>query len=149
MPGDPRDDVEAFARVAVTLSAAREDRPEVLAALGLTEEDWEALEDAWEVRLEEAELAEGEDGMIPALVTAHAEAFAAAQAERARGADEAALPFDRFVGLTRAMRRGGRLDEVLAAERVSLEVYLRAHAHWTRAILADPSLRRAFDEGLR
>ncbi len=150
--GDPRDDLEVFARVAVELAAAREDREQRLARLGLDEDAWEAIEEAWDARLAEAEDAEGPDGDIPALVAAHAQAFADAQGGRARtaatSADAGGVPFERFVALTRAMQRGGRLDEVLAAERTSLETYLAAHAHWTRRMLEDPALHRAFQQAL-
>jgi len=135
-------DVVAYATLAARLAQAGEDREAVLAAHGLDEESWEAIDDAWQERLAEDE-DEDQNG-VPVLVAAYAEAFAAAQ----RGGAKEELPFERYVEVASAMKRGGDLANVLGRFRISLPDFLRAHQHWTAQMLEDEELARRFRKSI-
>jgi hypothetical protein len=69
---DLSNDLEAYAALAVALADPRGDRAALLAAHGLDEEAWEAIDDAWQARVSEAgaegDLAEGVPPFIAASV---------------------------------------------------------------------------------
>ncbi len=131
-------DVAAYAALSAELADPRVDRAALLAARGLDEDGWDALDEAWQARLSEAD--EGDGDEVPPLIAAHAEAFARAQRARAG----AALPFDRFAEAVRELRRGTDLSTALKRLDLSLEAYLAAQAHWTREMLADEALAERF-----
>jgi hypothetical protein len=140
------DDLEAYASLAAELSDPRVDRAAALAARGLDEDRWDAIDDAWQARLSEADAAGAEeDDGVPALVVAHAEAFARAQ--RARVQD--VLPFERFVEAARAFTRGEDLAAALKRLELTLDAYLRAQAHWTAEMIADDALAERFRQAIR
>jgi hypothetical protein len=142
---DLADDLDAYVTLAAELADRRVDRDAALAAAGLTDDDWEAIDDAWQARLSAAEAeAEGSDG-IPPLVAAHAEAFARAQRARAGGV----LPFERFATAARELRRGGDLSSTLRRLDLTLATYLAAQAHWTARMLEDEELARRFEHAIR
>jgi hypothetical protein len=129
----------------VALADPRGDRAALLAAHGLDEEAWEAIDDAWQARLSEAgaegDLAQG----VPPLIAAYAEAFARAQ--RARAQHE--VSFERFVEAARAMARGTDMATVLERLGLTLEDLLRAQQRWTAAMLADDALAERFRRAMR
>jgi hypothetical protein len=138
-------DLESYATLAVELSDPRVDRAAALAARGLDEDAWEALDDAWQARLSAAdEDGDDEDG-IPALVAAHAEAFARAQRARVREV----LPFERFVAAARELGRGGDLASTLRRLDLTLDAYLTAQSHWTARLLEDEELAARFDDAMK
>lgn len=136
-------DVEAFATLAAQLADPGADRAAILAAHALDEEQWEALDDAWQARLSEAD--EGEDEGVPPLMAAYAEAFARAQRARARSE----LPFDRFLEAARAMKRGTDMTTVLKRLGMTLSEYLNAQQRWTAAMLEDEDLAARFQQAMR
>lgn len=136
-------DVEAFATLAAQLAEPGADRAAILAAHGLDEERWEALDDAWQARLSEAD--EGEDEGVPPLMAAYAEAFARAQ--RARAKSE--LPFDRFLEAARAMKRGTDMTTALKRLGMTLSEYLNAQQRWTAAMLEDEDLAARFQQAMK
>jgi hypothetical protein len=140
---DLRNDLEAYATLAAELADPRVDRRAVLAARGLDEDAWEALDDAWQARLEAADAAD-DDG-VPPLIAAHAEAFARAQ--RARVGE--ILPFERFVAAARELRRGGDLASTLRRLELTLDTYLAAQGHWTARLLEDEELSARFDRAMK
>lgn len=146
MRGDPATDLDLYAALALSLSDGTVDRVALLAAHGLDEERWAIVEDTWHTRLSEADAGDPveDDGEVPALVTAFADAFA--RAERARAS---VLPFDRFVEVTREMRRGVAMQNVLERVGVRLDVFLASQHHWTGRMLEDESLAERFRRGLR
>jgi hypothetical protein len=142
---DLRTDLHAYVALAAELSDARVDRGAALAARGMDEDDWEAIDDAWQTRLSEAE-AEGAAGSdIPPLVAAHAEAFSRAQLSRTREV----LPFERFVIAARELGRGGDLASTLRRLDLTLDTYLAAQAHWTARMLEDEELSARFERALQ
>jgi hypothetical protein len=140
---DLRNDLEAYATLAAELADPRVDRRAVLLARGLDEDAWEALDDAWQARLEAADAAD-DDG-VPPLIAAHAEAFARAQ--RARVGE--ILPFERFVAAARELRRGGDLASTLRRLELTLDTYLAAQGHWTARLLEDEELSDRFDRAMK
>ncbi|MEJ7731836.1 MAG: hypothetical protein WKG00_21830 [Polyangiaceae bacterium] len=148
---DPRLDLDAWVELSVELSDPVVDRASVLRARGLDEDAWEALDDAWQQRLSDADAhleADGgdPDAGVPALVAAHAEAFVRAQAARTQGPP---LDFAAFVELTRAIERQPDISAVLRRFQLTLQQLLRSQAHWTKRMLEDPELARRFDEARR
>ena len=135
---DLASDVEAYAALSAELADPRVDRAALLAARGLDEAAWDALDEAWQARIEEAD--EGDGDGIPPLVAAHAEAFARAQRARAG----AVLPFERFAQAARELGRGTDLATALKRLDLTLDAYLAAQAHWTREMLADEALAARF-----
>ncbi|APR79220.1 Hypothetical protein A7982_04567 [Minicystis rosea] len=137
--------MEAYATLAAELSDPRVDRSAVLAEHGLDEDAWEVIDDTWQARLSEADDAEADDDRVPALIAAHAEAFARAQRARVREV----LPFDRFVTAARELRKGGDLASTLRRLELTLDTYLAAQAHWTQRLLEDEELAARFDRAMR
>jgi hypothetical protein len=148
---DPHLDLDAWVELSVELSDPAVDRTAALRARGLDEDAWEALDDAWQQRLSDADAhldAGGgdPDGAVPPLVAVHAEAFARAQAARTQGPP---LDFAAFVELTRAIERRPDIAAILRRFQVTLQQLLHSQAHWTKRMLEDPELARRFDEARR
>ncbi|WP_437282031.1 hypothetical protein WME90_16160 [Sorangium sp. So ce375] len=139
------DDVEAYATLAAQLADPSADRAALLAEHGLDEAGWEALDDAWQARLSEADDEDGEDVGVPPLVVAFAEAFARAQ--RARAKSE--LSFERFLEAARELKRGTDMATVLSRLDLTLEDYLGAQQRWTAAMLEDEALMAQFQRAMR
>jgi hypothetical protein len=137
---DLSQDVAAYAALAAALSDPNADREALLAAHGLDEDTWDALDEAWQDRLSEADAGDDETEGVPALVAAYAEAFARAHTARARSE----LPFERFLEAARAMRRGVDMTTVLKRLDLTLEDFLSAERRWTQAMLADEALAARF-----
>lgn len=142
--GALEDDVVAFAALAARVAAAGSSRDEVLAAHGMTEERWEALERRWQERLDQATDAQGDADGAPPLVVAYAEAFSRAQ--RSGGAP--VLPFDAYLDVARALQQERDAAGALQRRGVSLGAYLSAHEHWTKAMLEDAELASRFERAL-
>lgn len=141
----PDVDVVAYARLSVALAQPDADREAILADHGLDEDGWQRIDDAWTERLAQADEAHGDRDGVPPLVLAHANAFAAAQRERAG----ALLTFDRYVEITRALQRGRDIAAVLERFSIDLATYLNTHQHFTLALATDPELAAAFRRGMR
>jgi hypothetical protein len=137
---DP-DDLESYVRLALQLADAEADRAALLAAAGLDEAAWEAFEQAWLERLSAAEEAHGDADGVPALVLAHAETWARVQRERAAGV---ALPFERYVEITRLLGAGRDVGQVLPRYGLDLASYLQAHRYWTERMAVDRELAHRF-----
>jgi hypothetical protein len=136
-------DVEAYAALAAALTAPGAARAALLAAHGLDEDGWEALDDAWQARFSEAE---DDDALgVPALLGAYAEAFSRAQL----GLSPGLLSFERFLEAAREMRRGNDMATVLKRLDLTLESYLQAQAHWTARMLHDEELAAKFQRVMR
>jgi glyoxylase-like metal-dependent hydrolase (beta-lactamase superfamily II) len=140
---DLEGDVRAYATLAARLARDPARRAELLAAHGLDEDRWEALDDAWQARLDRA--ADSDEDGVPALVAAHAEAFADAQ----RGAGADVLPFERYVEAARELRRGHDMTTALKRLSVTFDQLMRAQRHWTAAMLSDPALAARFQRAVR
>ena len=139
-------ELEAYAALAAALAAPGADRAALLAEHGLDEEGWDALDDAWQARLSEADSDEVDDTLgVPKLLAAYAEAFSRAQ----RGLSPGLLSFERFLEAAREMMRGTDMATVLKRLGLSLEEYLRGQAHWTARMLEDGDLAARFRQAMR
>lgn len=138
-------DVVEYARLAAALAQAGDRREAVLAEHGLDEESYDALEDTWLARLARAEEEHGDQPGVPALVAAHAEAFA--NALRREG--NAVLSFERYAEVTRAVARGADVANVLERFCISLAAYLQAHQHWTLRLSSDAELAERWQRLMR
>lgn len=137
-------DVEAYAALAARLATIEDEaeRARVLSAVGLDEDGWDALDDAWQERLSASP---DEGDRVPELLERFAGAFARAQ----RPAEEVEpLPFERFVEATRELRRGVDMSTALDRLGLDLGTYLAAQAHWTRRMLADAQLAARFRDAM-
>lgn len=130
---DVEHDIVAYARLAAALAAEPVARAELLAARGLDEARWAAIDDAWQARLSAA-MDEATDG-VPPLVAAYADAFARAQREAA-----AVLPLERFIAVLFELRRGREAAAVLAEHGITLAELLRASEHWSRRAASDAAV---------
>lgn len=142
---DPSQDVEVYAALAARLADPGADRAALLAEHGLDEAGWEALDDAWQARIEEADEDDGEEVGVPPLVAAFAETFARVQ----RGRAKSELSFERFLEAARAMKRGTDMATVLSRLDLTLEDYLSAQQRWTAAMLEDDELMAQFQRAMR
>lgn len=133
-------DVAEYAELAAALAEPTADRAGVLAARGLDEQGWAALDDHFQDRISRA-MSEDEAG-VPPLVAAYADAFARARA--ALQQDRAVISIERFADATREIRRRGDPLPALAHVGVTLDEFLRANEHWTRRMLEDPALLSRF-----
>ncbi|WP_437593396.1 hypothetical protein [Sorangium sp. So ce1000] len=147
MKDPPRgvDDVEGYATLSARLADPSADRAALLAAHGLDEDSWEALDDAWQARLSEADEDDDEEVGVPPLVAAFAETFARVQRARSKGE----LSFERFLEAARAMKRGTDMATVLSRLDLTLEDYLSAQQRWTAAMLEDEALMARFQRAMR
>lgn len=135
-------DLEAYATLAAGLADPAADRRSLLAAHGLDEAGWEALDEAWQTRIFAAE---DDDAGVPALLAAYSAAFARAQQARAHRE----IPFERFLEATLALRRGTDMTTLLARLELSLDELLAAQARWTAAMLADEALAARFERAVQ
>jgi len=135
---DHRDDLDAYASLAVELSDPDEDRDALLAGHGLDEDGWQVLEEHWTAKLEADERAFGDADGVPPLLAAYGEAFSRAQARRAGDI----IPFERYAQITRELARGREVPAVLKRHSVSLSTYLHSHHHWTIKLANDGELAR-------
>lgn len=147
---DPRHlletDVRAYATLTVRLAQPDADRPAILTEHGLDEDTWDALDDAWQARLSAAVDEMGDAETVPLLVKEHADAFAAAQAERV--SPGAPLTFERFVEITHELQRGQDVQHVLKRNQTTLHDYLRAEQHWLRVMMDDATLQARFHRAM-
>lgn len=135
-------DLSTYATVMAELAAAGADRAAVLASHDLDERRWDAVDAAWQQTLSAA-LDADEDG-VPALVSEHAAAYAAAQRALAPPISLAQL-----AQVTRLLGASGDLRASLAKAGVALDAYLRGSEHWTRQIVEDPETERVYRDALR
>ena len=133
-------DIRAYAALVAALATADRPRAAVLAAQGLDEAGWEALDDLHQARLSRA-LDDDGDG-VPPLVAAYAEAFAAARARSTRAAT--LLSIERFGDATREIQRTGDPTAALARLGITLDDFLRANEHWTARMVTDAELLQRF-----
>jgi hypothetical protein len=140
---DAEINLDAYARLTVALGRAGARRDEALAAHGLDEARWQAIDDAWQARLSEALEIVGDDATVPPLIDAYSRAM-----ERAQSAESSIMTFERFVQATRAARSGGELAKSLERLGVTIDDYLRANRHYTLAMTEDDALAERFRRSL-
>jgi hypothetical protein len=141
-PHEAEINLDAYARITVALRRAGLARDPALAAYGLDEARWQAIDDVWQARLSAA-IEEGTDD-VP--VSPFLEQFARAM-DRAESDDSQVMSFERFVEATRIVRRGGDVGRGLERLGVTVDSYLQANRHFMQRMAKDDelaaSLRRA------
>ena len=133
-------DIRAYATLVATLAAGDRPRAAILAAQGLDEAGWEALDAFHQEQLSRA-IDDDRDG-VPPLIAAYAEAFAAARARSTRAAT--LLSIERFGDAMREIQRTGDPTGALARLGISLDDFLRANEHWTARMMTDTDLLQRF-----
>jgi hypothetical protein len=137
--------VEAYATILATLARPDADRERILATHGLTEEEWDAIDEEWQTKLSEATAADlGENEVIPPLVADFAQAFAKAQAAQAGGG---VLSFEKYVEAARALSQPEPMA-ALQAVGVTFAQFVKAQQHWLQAISEDEALREKLERAL-
>ena len=137
-------DIRAYAALVAALAEDEgRAREQILRDHGFDEESWTRTDDAWQARLSSA--IEGDSEGVPELVAAYASAFAQA---RAASAGTTILTIERFAEATREIQRRGDPATALAYLGITLADFLKANEHWTRRMIADPSLLERFQRGL-
>lgn len=131
--------LEAYAALLAELTLGREPREAILARWALDEASWEAIDREMQAVLD-VEAAEGED--VPEPVRRFSSAFETALGE----ATTAEMPFEAYRVLTHRFRRGEDAAALAQSGLLDLGRYLRAHRYWVKAMLADDTLRRRFED---
>jgi hypothetical protein len=135
--------LDEYVRITLALAGAGSQRAELLAKAGLTEDEWQAIDDAWQQRIDEATDAIDDSGGFPPLLAEYALAMDRAQTDQG-----SALPFERFVQATLALRAAGDVAGVLRRLGLTMDEYMRASRHWTKRMIGDEELARAFRRAL-
>lgn len=130
--------VEDYARFKARLDRGETPREAVLAAAGLDEEEWEALDERWQLTLSEA-MAADEPGEA---LTRFSIAYAAAQGELATP-----ITLEQLAQATRLIGVHGDLGVVLDGLGLKLADYLHGQQHWMKRMTLDPGMAARF-EGL-
>lgn len=142
-PHDAEINLDAYARIMVALGRAGTARAQVLAAHGLEEDRWQAIDDAWQARLSEA-IDEGtEEVPVPPFI----EQFARAMDQR-QSDDSQVMSLERFVEATRVVSRGGDVTKSLEAVGLTVDAYLQANRHWMQRMAQDDDLAATFRQKL-
>jgi hypothetical protein len=128
-------DLERYAEIAAALANA-DDRARVFADHGITEDQWEIIDEVWQSRLSEALESFDEDG-VPELVASFSTAYDRAKAKHA---DVEPMPLDQFAELTRAIQRSQNIPHTLTTHGVTFAQYTRANQYWMARIAKDPAL---------
>jgi hypothetical protein len=135
--------IEEYATVLAELTSGLEPRAVVLARWSLSEEAWETLDTEKQRELDQApEPTQGSGGDVPDVVRRFAAAFGAAL-ESSRAVE---MDFESYRHLTKRLQAGADAKHLTETGALDLGVYLRAHRHWVQRMLADPLLRRRFEE---
>ncbi len=142
-PHEAEINLDAYARLTVALGRAGAARHSVLAAHGLDEARWEAIDDAWQARLSEAMDQITEDQPVPPFL----EQFSRAM-DRAQSDDTQVLSFERYVEGTLALRAGGDVSRALERLGLTMDEYLHAHRYWMRRMASDDELAARFQRAL-
>lgn len=131
---EPKLDLDTYARLLAKFATDNSMRESLLQTHALSEDEWEEVDEYWQDRL--GEDPEDEEQVSP-LMARFSQIFTETQLQLA-GVE---LALDRYVEILRQMQSGRELHKVLAEERVALNDYLKAHAHWTRRSLESDEVR--------
>jgi hypothetical protein len=134
--------IEAYAQVMAELASAGDARAAALARHGLDEARWEAIDARWQAEISAA--LDADDDGIPAILSAYAAAYEAAQRALAPP-----ISIEQFARVTRLLQASGDVRASLAKVGVTLADYVRGSEHWSRRLAGDEELERRFQEALR
>lgn len=138
-PHEAEINLDAYARLTVALARAGEKRDAVLAAHGLDEDRWQAIDDLWQARLSDAMDQGTDERPIPPFL----EAFSRAM-DRAQSDDSMVIPLERFAEATRAVRRGVEVTRTLERLGLTPDDYVRASHYWMQRMAQDDELAETF-----
>ncbi len=138
------EDIEAYAAVAAALADPSGDRTATLAAHGLDEDRWEALDNAWQARISADEDAGGDK--VPALLSAYSDALVRAQRARQKAA---VLSFEKFIELVHALRYGGDVTATLQRFGVTFPSLMASQQHWLEEMKKDDALAKRWQRAMR
>jgi hypothetical protein len=142
-PHEAEINLDAYARITVALGRAGDRRAAVLAAHGLDEARWQAIDDAWQARLSDAMDQTSDEVPVPPFLAQFSHAM-----DRAQSDDTQVLGFERFVEATRVVRRGGDVGRALERLGVAMDEYLHANRHWMQRMAQDEELAGRFRRGV-
>ena len=120
-----------------------DNREALLAAHGLDEDRWQAIDDAWQARLSAATDAITDEEPIPPFLAEYSAAM-----ERARDREPEPMSFDRYIEATLRMRRGGDIVQELKQIGLTTDEYLRANRYWIQRMAKDGELSARFQAAL-
>jgi hypothetical protein len=142
-PHEAEINLDAYARLTVALARAGAKRAEVLAAHGLDEGRWAAIDGLWQARLSDA-MEQGTDEVpIPPFLEQYSRAMDHAQRD-----DSQVISLERFVEATRAFRDGADVKAALERLGLTYDDYLRANHHWMQRMGEDEEIAEAFRRAL-
>lgn len=136
----PKLSLEAYAELLAELGRAGEERDAVLCGHGLSEAEWEALDEHYQAVLERADLP-GDANSVPDAVARFSNAFV-------RGMSTQTLPrltLEEYAEVVRLTQQGSDIARLLEQRRLSVPEYLDAQAHHLKAMTENPDLRRLFE----
>jgi hypothetical protein len=143
-PHESEINLDAYARLTVALARAGEDRPSVLAAHGLDEERWQAIDDRWQARLSDAmDQGTDEEPVAPLL-----QEFSRAM-DRAQSDDAPVVSLERLAEATRVLNEAADIPEALKRLGLTLDDFMRAHRYWLQRMAKDEDLAEAFRRAVR
>ncbi|WP_437291006.1 hypothetical protein [Sorangium sp. So ce406] len=140
VPREPVDgvDLAGYARIAAEIAGGARPRAEVLAAHGLDEARYLAIETTWLLRLAAAALRRDLD-----LLAVHERAQADAHAALAPASPE--RPLEDYAALCAQMEAGQDPREVLASAGLSLGAWGHLQRAWTARIASSADVAAAFE----
>ncbi|MBX3184463.1 MAG: hypothetical protein KIT72_02315 [Polyangiaceae bacterium] len=136
-------DLATYARLLATFAHDPTTREPLLAAQGLTEDDWLAIDEHWQDALDAEGEEEEVEGHVAPLLIAFDRAFSEAQQQLAG----APLDLNRYLEVLQRLRAGHDLTQALAEAGIGLSRYLVSHAHWARRAQEDEAVREALQGG--
>jgi hypothetical protein len=142
-PHETEINLDAYARLTVALGRAGDKRDAVLAAHGLDETRWQAIDDAWQMRLSEAMDQISDEVPVPPFLEQFSHAM-----DRAQSDDTQVMTLERFVEATRVVRRGGDVGRGLERLGLTMDEYLHANRHWMQEMAKDDELAVSFRQAL-
>jgi hypothetical protein len=134
----PRRELEIYGAIAADLARGR-DRGEALAAHGLDEERFDALEERALAAMAADD--DAQDG-IPEPIAQFDAALRVAHAPEPHDVPS----LEDFVRALMVAQEGGKVHERLAERGLSLELLLRGSGYYTPKLVSDPELARRFQE---
>ncbi len=143
----PKLDLATYAKLLATFAHAPSSREALLANHGLSEDDWQAIDEHWQDALGAEDEAEAEEaaGQVAPLLLAFDRAFSEAQQQLAG----APLSLSRYLEVLERLRAGHDLTQTLAEASIGLSSYLVSHAHWAQLAQEDEAVRAALQGGLK
>lgn len=142
-PHEAEINLDTYARITVALGRAGQGRDAVLAAHGLDEARWQAIDDVWQARLSEAMDQTSDEVPVPPFL----EQFSRAM-DRAQSDDSLVMTLERFVEATRVVKRGGDVGKALEHLGLTVDAYLQANRHFMQRMAKDDELAAAFRKAL-